>query len=721
MWTDLGAEVKFFRSASVLLAVGLIMAACQGAGVPAVPLSPPPAAQVPPTPTPDIPATVQAAIKAALPTPSPTPTPNIAATVTAALQATVQAIPTATPPPSPTPTLLPTPIPSATPTPISPPSDRREGLLPLHSFVASPNDVPAADIRQIVLVQSKIDRIFKERFGIPYYGGMPELSRLYEPHDVRQLEAALKDIKSLTEWKYVLNVFDCSNMAALTQFYLANAGFRTVMVVGRDLNNFSGHAWVVVLISDPTPQAIPIEATTRGGPAIPKEGSSWSYTARGVTGTQSYDDYVTQGWAIQDIYQAAASIGRDEFTWWDGRIKVDSSLLHRAPDTPKLQTPTPTTTKPAASPTPTPPPNIMVNPPSAPAGEVFRINGQGFTPNTTIPTLGIVIGGLVGNTAPIPIKGDGSFSYSFALRSDFPIDTFIIDVRDLTGRYARGSLTVTRAVAPPAPTLTVSPASIQPGNRILITGLNFTPYGTILSANVVFGGNPSVGPTFTVDGTGRFAMSLTISPQRSAGTYTIVVTDSAGKKATANITVTVPTSIAVSPASASLGATYTLTGSGFTPSGTIPAGGITIGGVRWNTVAISVDAAGRFAYTFRFRAGTAQGTYTIVVTDSVGRTATTNVTVTIPATVPPSGFYGEVRLNGLSVPIGTKIGVYIGGVKVTETSTLAYQGKSVYNVDVLGSTLYEGQPIRFSIGNIMASQVGAWRSGINVALDLTVP
>ena len=81
----------------------------------------------PPTPTPDIPATVDAAVAAAIPTATPTPVPDLEATVQAGIEATLAAMPTAiptptaTPMPTPTPTATPLPTPTATPPPTSNP------------------------------------------------------------------------------------------------------------------------------------------------------------------------------------------------------------------------------------------------------------------------------------------------------------------------------------------------------------------------------------------------------------------------------------------------------------------------------------------------------------------------------------------------------------------------------------------------------------------------
>ena len=72
-------------------------------------------ASPPPTPGPDIEATVEAAVRAALPTPTATSPPDIPATVEAGKRATLAAAPTATPLSTPMPEPTATPQPAATP------------------------------------------------------------------------------------------------------------------------------------------------------------------------------------------------------------------------------------------------------------------------------------------------------------------------------------------------------------------------------------------------------------------------------------------------------------------------------------------------------------------------------------------------------------------------------------------------------------------------------
>ena len=84
-----------WRFLGILTVLGLLPIACVP-GAPAVP-------------TPDIPATVEAAVRAALPTQTPAPTPNLKATIEAGIQAALEALPPLGP------TAFPTTVPTATP------------------------------------------------------------------------------------------------------------------------------------------------------------------------------------------------------------------------------------------------------------------------------------------------------------------------------------------------------------------------------------------------------------------------------------------------------------------------------------------------------------------------------------------------------------------------------------------------------------------------------
>lgn len=105
--------------------------------------------------------------------------------------------------------------------------------------------------------------------------------------------------------------------------------------------------------------------------------------------------------------------------------------------------------------------------------------------------------------------------------------------------------------------------------------------------------------------------------------------------------------------------------------------------------------------------------------------------VTLPAlAIPPlpSSFYGRIKFNGGNVPDGTLIRALINGQSFAEGRTQTYQGDSVYSLDVRGDDSdtpaldggHEGDTLQFEVGGALAAETGAWHSGTNVEVNLTV-
>jgi hypothetical protein len=94
----------------------------------------------------------------------------------------------------------------------------------------------------------------------------------------------------------------------------------------------------------------------------------------------------------------------------------------------------------------------------------------------------------------------------------------------------------------------------------------------------------------------------------------------------------------------------------------------------------------------------------------------------------PSSFYGEIKANGQNVPEGTLVRALIAGKAYATSTTLIYQGNSVYRMDVAGDEAdssaseggKEGDTIQFEVGGVIANETGVWHSGTNVNLVLTV-
>ncbi len=93
----------------------------------------------------------------------------------------------------------------------------------------------------------------------------------------------------------------------------------------------------------------------------------------------------------------------------------------------------------------------------------------------------------------------------------------------------------------------------------------------------------------------------------------------------------------------------------------------------------------------------------------------------------PSSFYGTLKLNNANVPDGTLVQAIIAGKVVAFSQTQAYQGDSVYSLDIPGDDPAtaaveggrEGDVIQFKMGGILAAQTGAWHSATNISLNLS--
>ena len=93
----------------------------------------------------------------------------------------------------------------------------------------------------------------------------------------------------------------------------------------------------------------------------------------------------------------------------------------------------------------------------------------------------------------------------------------------------------------------------------------------------------------------------------------------------------------------------------------------------------------------------------------------------------PSSFYGQVKVNGQNVPVGTIVQAFINGTAYAETRSLTYQGNSVYSLNVPGDQAetasieggVEGDTVQFRVGGIFAGQSGVWHSGVNKEINLT--
>lgn len=300
---------------------------------------------------------------------------------------------------NPPPAQAPTPAPVPASTPAKPPS--------IEAFKEYGRP-PSMNPLEFVTAREQVDQTFMKLFGEVYYYSYPNLVEYYKPHDITKLRQALQDLAKLAAWNYQKGYFDCSEMSALTEYALKAAGFDTYIVTGVDPTVGTGHAWCIIVMKSPSGvELIPVEATSPGRPQIPDKGVRWAYQYQGNVGYQTYEDYITYGWVLENIYLAYKYLP-NEFDWWNS-CQVDRSWFKRG-----IISPAPTPT-PAPAPMPTPTPTPTPAPTPTPVKKALLVNFDGWYIGSTIvsvTTKGTAV------TAKVSLSYGESGQYALRIRRD---------------------------------------------------------------------------------------------------------------------------------------------------------------------------------------------------------------------------------------------------------------------------------------------------------------
>ncbi len=252
-------------------------------------------------------------------------------------------------------------------------------------------------------------------------------------------------------------------------------------------------------------------------------------------------------------------------------------------------------------------------------------------------------------------------------------------------------------LAAAAPTVTVSPASVNPGGIVTVSGSGFEANEAVTLA---FDANPAFSAKAQAMASGQLpATGFTIPAVSGAGAHNITATGAAsGHTATAGLTVTpgpgvAAPAISVSPASDNPGAMVTVSGSGFAANETVT---LAFDGNLTYSSKAQATAAGQLPETaFTIPPTSGPGAHAVVATGATsGRKATAGLTVT-PApssaatlTVAPGattrggavsvsggGFTPneavELTIDGVSTPLATLHADAAGALPAT-TITIPY-------------------------------------------------
>ncbi len=220
------------------------------------------------------------------------------------------------------------------------------------------------------------------------------------------------------------------------------------------------------------------------------------------------------------------------------------------------------------------------------------------------------------------------------------------------------------------PRITVSPASLAPGDQFSFSGTGFSALSPI---TVTLNTTP-VSVITSTNSKGTITNTIVKLPVTPAGTHTLTVSDAAGKTATAAISSV--SLLSVTPTSGAVGSKAELTGIGFKSNANVF---ITFNGKLINTnPAILTDALGNFKTTFTIPEA-ASAIHTIVASDGTG-TASTKLS-TFPIAAPISintGMVGsDIPISGSGFNASSAITIKfdsfsIGTAKADENGSFSY-------------------------------------------------
>ncbi|WP_294236742.1 T9SS type A sorting domain-containing protein, partial [uncultured Chryseobacterium sp.] len=223
-----------------------------------------------------------------------------------------------------------------------------------------------------------------------------------------------------------------------------------------------------------------------------------------------------------------------------------------------------------------------------------------------------------GGTAPYTFNWGGGITTED--RTGLAAGTYTVVITDANGCTATVNATITQPASAVSGTTVVTNVACNGASN---GAINLTPAGGTAPYTFNWGGGIT-----TEDRTGL-----------AAGTYTVTITDANGCTGTVNATVTQPASAV---------------------SGTTVVTNVACNGASNGAINLT-PAGGTAPYTFNWgggvttedRTGLAAGTYTVVITDANGCTATVNATVTQPTTLSAAVTQTNVLCNGGSTGTAT--------------------------------------------------------------------
>jgi hypothetical protein len=315
-------------------------------------------------------------------------------------------------------------------------------------------------------------------------------------------------------------------------------------------------------------------------------------------------------------------------------------------------------------------PAITLSATSGTVGSLLYISGSAYSANVTA-RVHFAYGTSYVLVRTSTVSPTGTIADSFNV-PEVPGGTYQVNVETSSTEYAIANYVVIPAIA-------LSATSGRVGGQASISGNGF---GASRTVTITFDSVQVA--TTTSNANGTFTSVTFTVPESQQGSHNIIVSDTINSQTSR---FTVEQSAAISPTSASVGATVTVTGNGFRASQTVT--------VTYDTVAVTTNpsplvtnANGSFTATFAVPAGPS-GSHNVIVNDGF-----------YSATLTISSLAG-VKVNPASGNVGTQITISGSGFGTSRTINI--------NLDTtqLGTATSDANGSFTSTLNVPASARGA--------------
>jgi hypothetical protein len=325
-------------------------------------------------------------------------------------------------------------------------------------------------------------------------------------------------------------------------------------------------------------------------------------------------------------------------------------------------------------------PTLILTPVTGLGGSYASVSGSGFEAGDTVSMF----------FAGVPWLDPASAPYTFAADVDGKIGPANLVVPAAAGAGTtevkaedESANTATANFAVTSRPLTITPNSGPMGTRVMITGSNMTPDGTIAIGALMIGGNTWNTAEITIDTGGVIApTTLVVLPGLTYGANLVTATDNMSLTSAGVFTVVRPT-LTVTPATGPKGATVTITGAGWVPNKPVT---ISFALEPWPVYA---DANGNIAAALQVPATAGTGANPVSASDGALGNAAAAAAFVVPgasiAVTPTEGQQGTaITITGTGFQGYSGITIQIGAYSFPTTPLTSALGAFTFNSTIPG-------------------------------------